>query len=69
MKKALVRTKDTAQNLMDDRQITPEEYASNQMKYAAEDVTDTASSTVKSGVNKAKEKAKDAIQEHRQEKR
>lgn len=68
MKKALIRTKDTAQNLMDDGQVTPEEYAADQMKYAAEDVTDTAGNTVKSGANKAKEKAKDVIREHRQEK-
>ena len=69
MKKALIRTKDTAQNLMDDGQVTPEEYASDQMKYAAEDVADSAGNTVKSGADKAKEKAKDAIREHRQEKR
>ena len=69
MKKALIRTKDTGQNLMDDGEVTPEEYASDQMKYAAEDVTDTAGKTVKSGADKAKEKAKDAIREHRQEKR
>ena len=69
MKKALIRTKDIAQNLLDDRQITPEEYASDQMKYAAEDVTDTAGNTVKSGAKKANEKARDAIWEHRQEKR
>ncbi len=69
MKKALIRTKDTTQNLIDDGQVTPEEYAADQMKYAAEDVTDTAGNTVKSSANKAKEKAKDAIREHRQEKR
>lgn len=69
MKKALIRTKDTAQNLMDDGQVTPEEYATDQMKYAAENVTDTAGNTLKSGASKAKEKAKDAIREHRQEKR
>ncbi len=33
MKKSLIRTKDTAQNLMDDGQVTPEEYASDQTKY------------------------------------
>lgn len=72
LKKAAVRTKDTAQNLMDDGQITPEEYAADQMKYAAQDTAETAEHTVKSGVNKAKEKAKekvkDKIEEHRQEK-
>ena len=69
MKKALIRTKDTAQNLMDDGQISPEEYASDQMKYAAEDVTDTAGNTVKSGAHKAKEKTKEVVREHRKEKR
>ncbi len=72
LKKVSVRTKDTAQNLMDDGQITPEEYASDQMKYAAQDTAETAEHTVKSGVNKAKEKAKekvkDKLEEHRQEK-
>ena len=57
---------------MDDGQITPEEYASDQMKYAAQDTAETAEHTVKSGMNKAKEKAKekvkDKFEEHRQEK-
>ena len=69
MKKALIRTKDSAQNLMDDGQITPEEYASDQVKYATQDAANTAGNTVKNSVNKAKEKAQDAIREHRQEKR
>ena len=64
MKKALIRTKDTAQNLMDDGQVTPEEYASDQMKYAAQDTAETAEHTVKSGVNRAKEKAKEKARIH-----
>lgn len=39
MKKAFVRSKDTAQNLMDDGQVSPTEYAEDQIKYAAEDVS------------------------------
>lgn len=38
MKRGAVRTKDKAQNLMDDGQITPEEYAGDNFRYTAEDV-------------------------------
>ena len=34
-KKALDRAKNTAGNLMDNGQITPEEYASDQVKYTS----------------------------------
>ena len=40
MKTALVRSKDQAENLMDDGQISPSEYAEDKIRYAAEDVTD-----------------------------
>ena len=39
MKTALVRSKDQAENLMDDGQISPSEYAEDKIRYAAEDVT------------------------------
>ena len=38
--KALERARDMAGNLMDDGQITPEEYASDQVKYGAEELGD-----------------------------
>ena len=38
MKQAFIRSKDTAQNLMDDGQVSPSEYAEDKIKYAAEDV-------------------------------
>lgn len=38
MKNALVRSKDQVENLMDDGQVTPSEYAEDKIKYAAEDV-------------------------------
>ena len=38
MKQAFIRSKDTAQNLMDDGQVSPSEYAEDKIRYAAEDV-------------------------------
>ncbi len=40
MKTALVRSKDQFENLMDDGQVTPSEYAEDKIRYAAEDVAD-----------------------------
>lgn len=40
MKTALVRSKDQVENLMDDGQVSPSEYAEDKIRYAAEDVTD-----------------------------
>lgn len=56
--KALERARDTAGNLMDDGQITPEEYASDQVKYSAEELGDYA-------VHAAGHDAKAAIQKGR----
>ena len=41
MKRATVRTKDQIENLIDDGQVTPSEYAEDQIKYAAEDTADS----------------------------
>ena len=40
MKTALIRSKDQMQNLMDDGQVSPSEYAEDKLRYAAEDVAD-----------------------------
>lgn len=67
MKEAMVRSKDRAENLSDDGQVAPEEYAGDQVKYTAEDLTDrtvhgvkrTADNTWdlgKRGVRRIKEK-------------
>ena len=37
MKRAFVRAKDQAENLLDDGQISPSEYAEDQVRYRAED--------------------------------
>ena len=56
IKKAAVRAKDTAQNLIDDGQGTPEEYAQDQMKYAAQDAKARAEHRLKQAASRAKER-------------
>lgn len=69
MKTALVRSKDQAENLMDDGQISPSEYAEDKIRYAAEDVTDQVWHEVSGQTKKAIEKGKEAHRERRDEKR
>lgn len=69
MKTALVRSKDQMENLMDDGQVSPSEYAEDKIRYAAEDVTDHVGHDVSSGAKKAVNKGKEAYREHREEKR
>ena len=54
MKTALVRSKDQFENLMDDGQVTPSEYAEDKIRYAAEDVADRVGHDVSSETKKAK---------------
>ena len=69
MKTALVRSKDQAENLMDDGQISPSEYAEDKIRYAAEDVTDQVWHEVSDQTKKAIERGKEAHREHRNGKR
>ena len=69
MKTALIRSKDQMQNLMDDGQVSPSEYAEDKLRYAAEDVADRVGHDVSSGAKKAVNKGKKAYREHREEKR
>ena len=69
MKHAFVRSKDTAQNLMDDGQVSPSEYAEDKIKYAAEDVTYDTGHAIKKETDKAVDKGREAFREHRREKR
>ena len=68
MKTALIRSKDQMQNLMDDGQVSPSEYAEDKIKYAAEDVVDRVRHDASSGAKKAVNKGKEAFREHREEK-
>ena len=69
MKTALVRSKDQAENLMDDGQISPSEYAEDKIRYAAEDLTDRVGHDVSSGAKKVINKGKEAYRERHEEKR
>lgn len=69
MKTALVRSKDQFENLMDDGQVTPSEYAEDKIRYAAEDVADRVGHEVSSETKKAVNKGKEAYRKHREEKR
>ena len=61
VKNALVRAKDTAGNLMDDGQITPEEYASDQVKYTSEDLGDYTVRTVGHDAKTAVQKGRESV--------
>lgn len=60
-KKALDRAKDTAGNLMDDGQITPEEYASDQVKYTSEELGDYTVRTVGYDAKTAVQKGRESV--------
>ena len=68
MKQAAVRTRDQVQNLTDDGQITPEEYAEDRMRYVAEDTASEAGHQTKKAARKAKNKVEDKIQRHHEKK-
>ena len=69
MKTVLIRSKDQMQNLMDDGQVSPSEYAEDKLRYAAEDVVDHVGHDVSSGTKKAVNIGKEAYREYREEKR
>ena len=66
MKNAFIRSKDTAANLMDDGQITPEEYAEDRVQYAAEDIAHDVGHTATKEGKKLAQKGRDTIREHRE---
>ena len=57
LRKTAVRARDTAKNLMDDGQVTPEEYAGDQMRFAAQNASARVGQQAKQSVAKAKQKA------------
>ena len=68
MRDAFIRTKDHAQNLTDDGQVSPSEYASDQMQYAAEDLTREAGHAASSGANTITQQGKKAYRRHQAKK-
>lgn len=68
MRDAFIRTKDHAQNLSDDGQVSPSEYASDQMQYAAEDLTREAGHAASSGTRTVTQQGKKAYRQHQAKK-
>lgn len=68
MKDAFIRTKNHAQNLTDDGQASPSEYASDQMQYAAEDLTREAGHAASSGTHTVVQQGKKAYHHHQEKK-
>ena len=68
MKNAFIRSKDRTETLMDDRQVTPSEYAEDKVLYAAEDISHDAAHLAGSGIKTAANKGKEAFQRQRAEK-
>lgn len=69
MKTALIRFKDQAENLLDDGQVSPSEYAEDKIQYAVEDVTDRVGHDVTSTAKKAVQKGKKSYKQHREDAR
>ena len=69
VKRATVRTKDQIENLIDDGQVTPSEYAEDQVKYAAEDTGRAAYDKTTEKMRQVKDRVKEQIREKRAEKK
>ena len=68
MKQTTIRTKDQMQNLMDDGQISPEEYAEDKMRYAAEDTASEAGHQMKNTAKKTTKKVRKRVRDRREQK-
>ena len=69
MRSAFVRTKDQAENLMDDGQASPSEYAEDKIRYAVEDTTREVGHEAKNAAKKAVEKGREAHRRYKETKR
>lgn len=69
MKKAIVRTTDQVQNLTDDWQVTPSEYASDKLQYGMEDIRTEARHVVVDMGKGAYHTGKSAVQRFREKRK
>ena len=69
MRNAFVRTKDQTQNLMDDGQTSPSEYAEDKIRYALEDTSREVGHEVKRGADRTVDRAKEARRQYKESKR
>ena len=69
MKQGLVRSKDQFQNLSDDGQVTPEEYAQDKIKYASEDIVQDTAHATKDAAQKTYDGSKRLVEQIKQKRR
>ena len=69
MRSAFVRTKDQTENLMDDGQASPSEYAEDKIRYAVEDTTREVGHEAKNAAKKTVEKSREAHRRYKETKR
>ena len=69
MRNAFIRTKDQTQNLMDDGQASPSEYAEDKIRYAVEDTTREVGHEAKNAAKKTVEKGREAHRRYKETKR
>ena len=69
MKQGLVRSKDQFQNLSDDGQVTPEEYAQDKIKYASEGAAQDAAHATKDAAKKTYDGSKKLVEQIKQKRR
>ena len=69
MRSAFVRTKDQAENLMDDGQASPSEYAEDKIRYAVEDTTREVGHEATNAAKKTVEKGREAHRRYKETKR
>ncbi len=66
MKTSLIRSKGQAENLLDDGQNSPSEYAEDKIQYAAEDVVNQVQQELSSGAKNAVQKGRDFVKQRRE---
>ena len=69
MRNAFIRTKDQTQNLMDDGQASPSEYAEDKIRYAVEDTASEVGREIRRDTKKIVEKTRKANQQRKEAKR
>lgn len=69
MRSAFVRTKEQTENLMDDGQVSPSEYAEDKIRYTVEDTTREVGRELKNTAKKSVEKGRDAHRRYKETKR
>ena len=69
MKQGLGRSKDQVENLADDGQVTPEEYAQDKIKYASEGAAQDAAHATKETAKKTYDGSKRLVEQIKQKRR